>query len=259
MSRTGPSDRQPGPFDEIEAEAAEVLPALVASLPEERPPASAWERIAAAVAAEPRRPAATQSPSAPGKAAGTAAALERPGPPRAPGAAQGWQRWRMRPPVALVTARRVAAVSLLAVVAALGAFAALQAASVGSLTSEQRVLAVWMSDPDMHLVALRAPASGVPAALAQVPDGWDDEDYDPSLRLGVVCVLPDGRALVFQPERAPRGTTYVVLGQGPAGEVELARGRGNLLRFQAVDITSLRVRLLTRSGESLPVAWAVLN
>lgn len=58
---------------------------------------------------------------------------------------------------------------------------------------------------------------------------------------------------------APRGATYVVLGQGPAGEVELARGSGNLLRFTASDIASVRVRLLTASGESLPVAWAVVN
>ncbi len=226
----------------------EALPSMVAALPEERPAASVWERIAAAVAAEPR--------SASSRADATVGAVTEPS--TAPGAVR-----RTRPPNAYLGARRFAAVSavvaVLTVVAGLGAFAALQSASVGSLVREQRVLAVWMSDPDMRLVALRAPASGVPASLAQTPDGWDDEDYDPSLRLGILCVLPDGRALIFQPERAPRGSTYVVLGQGPAGEVELARGSGNLLRFMASDIASVRVRLLTASGESLPVAWAVVN
>lgn len=236
MNRTGPDDAHLDPFDGFEAEAVEVLPSLAAALPEERPPAAVWERISAAVALErsgaSSRDADAFAPEVPREA-------------------------RVRP--AYFTFRRFAAAAVLAVVAGLGAFAALQSASVGSLVREQRVLAVWMSDPDMRLIALRAPASGLPAALAQAAEAWDDADYDPSQRLGILCVLPDGRALVFQPERAPRGSEYVVLGQGPAGEVELARGSGNLLRFMASDISSVRVRLLTASGESLPVAWAVVN
>src|SRR5690606_24836294 len=94
----------------------------------------------------------------------------------------------------------------------------LKAAEAAKLRDDQRILAYWMANPDMRLVALSAPGSTSRAGPA---------------RLGVVCVLPDGRALLLQPTAAPRGATYLVTGQGPTGTTELARGRSNMLQFDA--------------------------
>ncbi|MEJ2666126.1 MAG: hypothetical protein P8Z81_03320 [Deinococcales bacterium] len=81
---------------------------------------------------------------------------------------------------------------------------------------EQAVVAYWMRVPGMQVVPLEAVTR----------QGW-------ALRPGVVCVLPDGRAMVLQPHPAPAGRTYVVYGMTGTGRVELGSTRGTLIEFHA--------------------------
>ena len=112
-----------------------------------------------------------------------------------------------------------------------GAWGLVQRAEAARLRDDQRILAYWMSNPGMVLTPLQ-PADGAAGA-----------------RLGVLCVLPDGRALVLQPNRPERGATYVVVGRGEAGARELARGSENMLQFDVtgVDVVELRTERGERS------------
>src|SRR5690606_8152061 len=49
-------------------------------------------------------------------------------------------------------------------------------------------------------------------------------------------------ALMLQPTPAGRGSTYVVMGRGPSGTRELARGPENMMQFDitGVDVVELR-------------------
>lgn len=241
------------PLDELADESGAAHELMVAGLPHELPSPGAWERLSAAVAAEPRRPAG-HAETEPLSVTG---AVSRG--PRAPGAPRRYGRWQRRYPPALRVAARVAAACLFAAAVTLGAVYVVQARAVAAMRSEQRLLAAWMSEPGMRLIALRAPAS-TSAAEPPLPGGWlEDEEYGDAGLLGIVCVLPDGRALVFQPEPAPRGATYVVSGRGAAGEVELARGAGALLQFAADGVDWIGVRLVSQADQVTPVAWASLD
>lgn len=118
-----------------------------------------------------------------------------------------------------------AAATVVLVVAGLGVWGVQQASESARLRDDQRILAYWMGNPEMRLTALQ-------------PTG---EAADP--RLGVLCVLPDGRALILQPNPAGRGQTYVVVGRGSTGVRELARGDQNMIQFDVsgVDVVELRL------------------
>jgi len=177
-------------------------------------------------------------------------------PPRHPRRASAW----------------VAATLVVALVALAGAFATLQAGAVAKVREEQRVLAYWMGNPGMTLVSLEAPpgtddgawegggggdggggggsdvggggGGDVGGAVGGDGGGGGAVAADPTGRLGVVCLLPDGRGLVLRPSPAPDGAWYQVVGTGPEGDVELARGAGNLLTFDATGVERVEVRVL---------------
>jgi len=128
----------------------------------------------------------------------------------------------------------------LAALAVVGTWGYLRGAEAARLRDDQRILAYWMSNPEMRLTALE-PAAGVPTA-----------------RLGVLCVLPDGRALVLQPSPAERGSTYVVVGWGAGGLRELARGRENMLQFDVTDVEVVELRA-ERGDDVQTLALARLN
>ena len=203
--RADPAARDDDPFAGPEgALAAEVL---VSSLAPSELPAGGWERLSAAVAGG--AGAAAGRDAARGPAPGPALPEARPSrasPPRRP--------WGLD----LALAAAVAAL------AAVGTWGVLQRSEAARLRDDQRILAYWMSNPGMVLTPLE-PAEGAPAT-----------------RLGVLCVLPDGRALVLQPEMAARGETYVVVGRGAGGERELARGRENMLQFDVTGVEVVEVR-----------------
>lgn len=167
-------------------------------------------------------------------------------PPRRPRRASAW----------------VAATLVVALVALAGTFATLQAGAVAKVREEQRVLAYWMGNPGMTLVSLEAPPGTDDGAWEGGGGGGGDVGgdlggdggggrggggavaADPTGRLGVVCLLPDGRGLVLRPSPAPDGAWYQVVGTGPEGDVELARGAGNLLTFDATGVERVEVRVL---------------
>lgn len=99
----------------------------------------------------------------------------------------------------------------------------IQARNAATLEREQRIVAYWMRDPDIRILHL---------------------EQEGALTAGIVCILPDGRAMVLQPGRAPAGSSYVVYGVSDAGDVALAEGRGRLLLFRAEGLrrVSLAVR-----------------
>lgn len=241
------------PLDDLGEEAAVVHELMVSALPAEAPPSGGWGRLADAMAAAPK-PAQGRAEPEPLSVVG---AEERA--PRAPGAPRRYGRWRRRYPPAMRVAARVAAACLFAACVTLGAVFVVPARAVAELRSEQRLLAAWMSEPGMRLIALRGPASTTEAGPPRQDGRWDDEGYGDTGLLGIVCVLPDGRALVFQPEPAPRGSTYVVSGRGAGGEMELVRGGGALLRFAADGVDWVGVRLVSQAGVATPVAWAALD
>jgi len=234
-------------------ELGRAVEALPAALPVETLPVGGWERLRTAIAGELRAGATpgreleviTGGRLNPAGAAGDVAAL--------PGGSL----------VASARLPRAAAwgmgAALVLLVAGGGAFAAIQAGRVGQLRQEQtrlleeqRVLASWMSNPEMVLVALQP--AGRNASVAASDGSYSSSGAG---RHGVVCVLPDGRGLVFQPNPAPKGQSYVVIGDGPAGEVELARGSGNMIRFEVGAINRVEVRLTSAGAQTTELlAWA---
>lgn len=175
------------------------------------------------------------------RAHGDARKALRPGPPAMT------PRSLARPPrrAGLRMVNAAAGLLVVALVALTGAFAAIQASQVATVREEQRVLAYWMANPDMTLIALEEPL-GADAAWSD--DAWTgSEDAGRSAdagRHGVVCLLPDGRGLILRPGPAPDGGVYQVVGDGSSGETELARGGGNVLLFDAAGIERVEIRVL---------------
>src|SRR5690606_25952672 len=113
---------------------------------------------------------------------------------------------------------------------------------------EQRVLSYWMANPDLRMVSLQEVGSSAAA-----------EPSSQSGRLGVVCILPDGRALLLQPFPAGRGESFVVVGRGSGQDVDLAVGAGNVIRFDLEGAESVVVMVARADGERVPIAWADVN
>lgn len=107
------------------------------------------------------------------------------------------------------------------------------------LANEQRIIAYWMRSPDLRILALQGIGPGAPASA----------DARPELPPGVVCILPDGRAMLLQPYAAPRGSRYVLYGIGPAGRVELGATGDRFLLFDAAELTGVELALEGRRDE----------
>lgn len=223
---------------EEEPELSPAAEALVASLDEAALPAGGWEALRAKLDASPghrevgRRPAEQSDPA-------SVPAAEPDDP---------WQTdFRAAPPAqvgrAQVATRWVVGLVLVAAVVVAGSWGVLKAGEAAKLRDDQRILAYWMANPNMQLVAVGEPGAAVEAGNA---------------RLGVVCVLPDGRALLLQPSGAPRGATYVVRERGPGGSQELARGRGNLIQFDASGVAAVEI-VLARGDDTEVVGMAAFN
>lgn len=144
------------------------------------------------------------------------------------------------PPPRRSLAWAAALVAAVLALGAVGAWGVTQRNEAARLRDDQRILAYWMANPGMRLTPLE-PAEGVAA-----------------VRLGVLCVLPDGRALVLQPTRPEGGATYVVVGWGDSGLRELARGRDNMLQFDATGVQVVELRT-ERAGQTATLAVARLN
>lgn len=243
-----PSGDELDAINQLIAEDRELAPALeavVGALGEDELPAGGFEALRARLGAQEAagdsaarevgresRAAAVESNSAWERGAGAAAGRAEGSAPRRPptsSRAANGARWA----VGLV---------LVAAVVTAGSWASLKAGEAAKLRDDQRILAYWMANPEMRLVSLDDPARPETATA----------------RLGIVCVLPDGRALLLQPAAAPRGATYLVVGDGPSGSRELARGRDNLLQFDAGGVSSVEV-VLASGQERTVIAQAQLN
>lgn len=208
---------------------ASATEALVADLDAEALPEGGWANLRARLSARVGGTATGETPAAGSPLAGGAGGGSAPPPQvaRSPVSSLSWA-------VGLVLA---------AAVVVAGSWGALKAGEAAQLRDDQRILAYWMANPEMRLISLRGPGDTAGA----------------SSRLGILCVLPDGRALLLQPNAAPRGSTYVVVGGSDAGSRELVRGRGNMLEFNATGLQEIEVVLARGDNAGEIVAHASLD
>ena len=212
---------------------AGALEALPAALEPAALPDGAWDRLAASLA----------GPMASSRERGTVTAAEdRPGEARGRSARGRAWRFDSAHPLSWLAAAVIAGA-----VVGLGTWGTLQAGARARVVEEQRVLAYWMANPDLRMVALNA-VTGAGPAVEDTPG-----------RLGVVCILPDGRALLLQPAPAERGSSYVVVSRGDDGDTDLGGGRSNVIRFDLAGAERVVVMRESRGGERVPVAWADVN
>lgn len=218
------------------AAALEVLPAALDPVDL---PAGAWHKLSAALTD--LGPGATDAAVPGAGSPSPAAVVEAAARPRT----HGRPGWIWAQPLTWLSAAVVAAL-----VVGLGTWGVLQAGERARLVDEQRVLAYWMANPDLKMVALQ----GIGASAAV-------EGAGQSGRLGVVCVLPDGRALLLQPTPAGRGKSYVVVSSSAADDsgADLGAGTGNVIRFDLAGAQRVVVMLASRNGERVPIAWADVN
>ena len=239
------------------AAAVEVLPAALEPVDL---PTGAWERLAAALVelVPPAHDAASAVMAAalPDQAAGAAAMPPTRTVTAAGSGTMGDRRtlprsgprsgWNWTHPFTWLSAAAVAAV-----VIGLGTWGLIQTGERARLSDEQRILAYWMANPDLRMVSLQAIGTAAPAGEA-----------GQSGRLGVVCILPDGRALLLQPTPAGRGKSYVVVGSTAdpeAAQTVLGSGAGNVIRFELAGAERVVVLLASADGERVPIAWAGVN
>lgn len=108
-----------------------------------------------------------------------------------------------------------------ALLATTGLWALHASSRADRLEREQQVIAYWLRRPDLTILPLQ------PVAGGEVPN-WTGATEVPA---GVVCLLPDGRAMLLQPSPAPAGTRYVLYGDMARGRVELGQTRQRFLLF----------------------------
>lgn len=89
------------------------------------------------------------------------------------------------------------------------------------LAREEQIIAYWMRNPDLRILQLQ------PVAGGEIPN-WTGTI---EVSAGIVCVLPDGRAMMLQPSPPPAGTRYVLYGDTSRGRVELGETRQRFLLF----------------------------
>ena len=235
-----------------EPELAAAVGSLPAALDPVDLPDGAWARLTGALVAV--SPTAAYDQAGSGAATGTAADDRPPHSPAHDRVGLGGSRerrpgWNWAHPFTWLSAAAVAAV-----VIGLGTWGALQAQERARLGDEQRVLAYWMANPDLRMVALQ-----------EIGSSDRPGSVEPSGRLGVVCILPDGRALLLQPTQAGRGRSYVVLGRegdsagAEATDTVLGSGTSNVIRFDLGSAERVVVMLTAADGEQVPIAWAAVN
>jgi len=218
-----------------------ALYALPEELDPEPVPAAVWERIRAgarAISAPGHRTGTSASafPAGDGRppAAGSDAAGWRPGgtgmsrvgsqasdrharKPHRAGAAPGRTGGR-------ILARRATVLGAALAVALLAATSSWAIHATGQshrLAREERIVAYWMRRPDLRILPLQAVAGG----------GVRDRAGTTEVPAGIVCLLPDGRAMLLQPSLPPSGSRYVLYGETSLGRVELGDTRGRFLLF----------------------------
>lgn len=199
-----------------------ALFALPEALTHETPDAAAWERLRARLHGE--GAGRESSPS---------------GAKRPPRGAQRSPRDAPRSPRGIPTGRRPlrwALVASLLLLLAAGGWGWQRSREVARLQREQRVVAYWMRNPDMRLTRLE-------------PAG--------ELRAGVLCLLPDGRAMVLQPDPAPRGARWVLYGLTASGRQQIASTPGRLLLFRTDELTGVEL-VQASAEEQVTVAVASL-
>lgn len=219
-------------LDLLEPEAARRLEAELAASPELRAEAEALRgtlyAIPAGLEPQPPAPGAWEALLARTRETGTApvrpapvgpapAAARRPTPPR-------------RRPLALALA-----LSLLLLALSLG-WGTVQYRTAALHLHEQAVVAYWMRVPGMKVVPLQA-VDGAPGVVHP----------------GVVCLLPDGRAMVLQPHPAPADGDYVLYGltgdsAGGGERVPLGQTRGTLIEFHADGLQAVELALPGPAG-----------
>lgn len=121
----------------------------------------------------------------------------------------------------------------LALLVAVGAWGVQETRENARTADQQRVIAYWMRNPNLRIVSLEGVGAGAP-----VP-GEDAAAVPP----GIVCVLPDGRAMMLQPYDAPHGSRYVLYGVGPEGRVRLGETTDRFLLFGADELAEVHVEL----------------
>lgn len=115
----------------------------------------------------------------------------------------------------------LAAVLAAALLATTGLWAMRATTRADRLAREQQVIAYWLRRPELTILPLQ------PVAGGEVPN-WTGATEVPA---GVVCLLPDGRAMLLQPSPPPTGTRYVLYGDTARGRVELGETRQRFLLF----------------------------
>lgn len=202
-------------------EVARVEAALAASLDLRREAAavrSALYAVPLALRPEPTAPGAWQALLARVRSGGGANTVGETATAGEPSAAT-----RRRPSSLALGAALAATLVLLAMSVGWGVA---QQKRVALQAHEQAVVAYWMRVPGMHVVPLQEPDQPLPG-----------------VHPGIVCMLPDGRAMVLQPHRAPQGASYVLYGDTGSGQVELGRTRGTLIEFHTDGLQSVEVRV----------------
>lgn len=202
---------------ELRAEADGLRAALLA-LPEALEPVTPGPEAWRALADRLRQDAAVPGADAAQRRSAPPPAQRRSAPPRAV------------PALALALAVSVA---LLAGTAGWGAIQYGRAAQSGR---EEAIVAYWMRAPDLQITPLE-------------PVG--------DSHAGVVCVLPDGRAMVLQPHAPTAGADYVLYGNTEAGRMELGRTRGRLIEFRADGVQAVELTLAGPAGG--PIGHAALR
>jgi anti-sigma factor RsiW len=198
---------------ELRAEAdalGRALFALPEALEPEPLPEDAWSRLRAAVANEALGPATGSTE------------------PTADTGARSRSRGRPRVP-----AMALALAASLALLAGVGAWGIRGVQERAELANQQRIISYWMRNPELRIVSLQGVGPG-----ASIAEGAPAE-----VPVGIVCVLPDGRAMMLQPYAAPSGSRYVLYGVGPGGRTELGATNDRFLLFDAADLRGVQLEV----------------
>ena len=138
-----------------------------------------------------------------------------------------------RPPRDRLRGFALALAAGLALLVAAGAWGWTAVQENADLADEQRIIAYWMRNPNLAIVALDGVGAGA------TPVGAEAAEIPP----GVVCILPDGRAMLLQPYAPPSGSRYVLYGRSALGLVRLGNTDDRFLLFDAEELAGVELAL----------------